>query len=55
MAGKQFAQFRDDHHGDGLKVVCVKISGADEQAMLLEAAPETYNVRRTSPRPAGSA
>lgn len=43
VAGKQFAQLRDDHHGDGLTVVCVKTSGADEQAMLLEAAPETYS------------
>ena len=43
VAGKQFAQFRDNHHGDGLIVVCVKTSGADEQAMLLEAAPETYS------------
>ena len=43
VAGRQFAQLRDDHHGDGLTVVCVKTSGADEQAMLLEAAPETYS------------
>ena len=42
VAGKQFAQFRDDHHGDGLTVVCVRTSGTDEQAMLLEAAPQTY-------------
>ena len=37
VASKQFAQIRDDHHGDGLLVVCVKTSGADEQAMLIEA------------------
>ena len=43
VAGKQFAQFRDDHHGDGRTVVSVKTSGADEQAMLLEAAPEVYS------------
>ena len=43
VAGKQFAQFRRDHHGDGRTVVCVKTSGADEQAMLIEAAPETYS------------
>lgn len=42
VAGKQFAQFRADHHGDGLTVVCVRTSGADEQAMLLEAAPDVY-------------
>jgi hypothetical protein len=43
VAGKQFAQFRDNHHGDGKTVVCVRISGLDEQAMLLEADPETYS------------
>ena len=43
VAGKQFAQFRDDHHGDGLTVVCVKTGGVDEKAMLIEAAPDTYS------------
>ena len=43
VAGKQFAQFRDNHHGDGKTVVCVRISSLDEQAMLLEANPETYS------------
>ena len=43
VAGKQFAQFRDNHHGDGRTVVCVRISSLDEQAALLEAAPETYS------------
>ncbi|HEX8554929.1 MAG TPA: phosphoribosylglycinamide formyltransferase [Sphingomonas sp.] len=43
VAGKQFAQVRDDHHGDGRHVVCVRTSGTDEQAMLIEAAPETYS------------
>lgn len=42
VADRQFAQFRNDHHGDGLMVVCVRTSGANEQAMLIEAAPETY-------------
>lgn len=42
VADKQFAQFRDDHHGDGLTVVCVKTGGTDEQAMLIEANPEVY-------------
>mgnify|MGYP004521809153 CR=1 FL=1 len=42
VAGKQFAQVRDDHHGDGRHIVCVRTSGADEQAMLIDAAPETY-------------
>jgi hypothetical protein len=43
VAGKQFAQFRDNHHGDEKAVVCVRVSSLDEQAMLLEAAPETYS------------
>jgi hypothetical protein len=43
VAGKQFAQFRDDHHGDVRTVVCVRVSGLDEQAMLLEADPEIYS------------
>jgi hypothetical protein len=43
VAGKQFAQFRDNHHGDGKTVVCVRTSGLDEQAMLLERDPETYS------------
>jgi hypothetical protein len=43
VAGKQFAQFRNNHHGDGKKVVCVRVSSLDEQAMLLEASPETYS------------
>lgn len=43
VAGKQFAQFRDNHHGDGRTVVCVGVGSLDEQAMLLEAAPETYS------------
>ena len=43
VAGKQFAQFRDNHHGDGRTVVCVRVSSFDEQTMLLEADPETYS------------
>ena len=43
VAGKQFAQFRDNHHGDGRTVVCVRVGSLDEQAMLLEAEPETYS------------
>ena len=43
VADKQFAQFRDNHHGDGKTVVCVRVSSLDEQAMLLEADPETYS------------
>jgi hypothetical protein len=43
VAGKQFAQFRNNHHGDEKTVVCVRTSSLDEQAMLLEADPETYS------------
>ena len=43
VAGKQFAQFRDNHHGDGKTVVCVRVSSLDEQATLLEADPATYS------------
>lgn len=42
VAGKQFAQFRDNHHGDGRTAVCVRAGGADEQAMLIEADRATY-------------
>jgi hypothetical protein len=43
VAGKQFAQLRNNHHGDGKIVVCVRVSSIDEQAMLLEADPGTYS------------
>lgn len=43
VAGKQFAQFRSNHHGDGRTVVCVRIDSLDEQEMLLETNPETYS------------
>lgn len=43
VAGKQFAQFRDNHHGDEKTVVCVRTGGLDEQAMLIEADPQTYS------------
>jgi len=43
VAGKQFAQYRNNHHGDGRTVVCVRVSSLDEQAMLLEADPQTYS------------
>ena len=42
VGGKQFAQFRDNHHDDGKTVVCVKTSSLDEQAVLLESDPDTY-------------
>jgi hypothetical protein len=43
IAGKQFVQFRNNHHGDGRTIVCVRVSSPDEQAMLLEADPATYS------------
>ena len=43
VAGKQFGQFRDNHHGDEKCVMCVKTSGLDEQAMLIESDPHTYS------------
>lgn len=43
VSGKQFAQFRDNHHGDGRVVVCLRTSGLDEQAMLIESDPKTYS------------
>ncbi|MGR6327863.1 MmcQ/YjbR family DNA-binding protein [Sphingomonas sp. XXL09] len=42
VAGKPFAQFRDDHHGDGRTAVGVRTSGPDEQAKLIASAPDTY-------------
>jgi hypothetical protein len=43
VAGKQFAQFRANHHGDGATIVCVKTGGTDEQEMLIEANPAVYS------------
>ncbi|MDE8653250.1 phosphoribosylglycinamide formyltransferase [Novosphingobium album (ex Liu et al. 2023)] len=36
IKGKKFAYFSHDHHGDGRTALLVKISGPDEQAMLIE-------------------
>ena len=36
IGGKKFAYFSHDHHGDGRIALLVKISGAEEQAMLIE-------------------
>jgi hypothetical protein len=40
--GKTFAWFIHDHHGAGITAVAVKTSGADEQAMLIEADPDIF-------------
>lgn len=42
VAGKQFAQYLDNLHGDGRIVVCVRTSSLDEQQMLIEVEPGTY-------------
>lgn len=43
VAGRMFAYYRRNHHGDGKTVVCVKTSGRDEQDMLIEADPDLYS------------
>lgn len=42
IKGKKFAWVSSDHHGDGKTSLLVKISGADEQAQLIENDPERY-------------
>jgi formyltetrahydrofolate-dependent phosphoribosylglycinamide formyltransferase len=42
VKGKKFAWVSSDHHGDGKTALLVKISGADEQAQLIENDPERY-------------
>lgn len=42
VKGKKFAYVSHDHHGDGKTALLVKISGADEQAQLIENDPERY-------------
>lgn len=43
VAGRMFAYFRHDHHGDGMTTLCVKTSSRDEQEMLIEADPDRYS------------
>ena len=40
--GKKFAYVSVDHHGDGKTSLLVKISGADEQAQLIDLDPDRY-------------
>lgn len=42
IKGKKFAYFTHDHHGDGRTALLVKISGADEQAALIEQDADLY-------------
>ena len=43
VAGKMFAYFNHNHHGDQMTVVSVKTTGRDEQEMLMEADPELFS------------
>lgn len=42
IKGKKFAYVSNDHHGDGKTALLVKISGAEEQAMLIEQDKDRY-------------
>jgi hypothetical protein len=42
-AGKMFAQFRHDHHGDDRTVVIVKTAEPEEAASLIENLPDLYS------------
>ncbi len=43
VAGKMFAYFRHNHHGDDTTAVCVKTTGREEQELLIEMDPELYS------------
>ena len=40
--GKFFAYFTENHHGDGITALLLKVSGVDEQAMLIEMDPVRF-------------
>jgi phosphoribosylglycinamide formyltransferase-1 len=42
VGGKKFAYVSNDHHGDGKVALLVKISGVEEQVMLIERDEERY-------------
>ena len=42
IKGKKFAYVSNDHHGDGRVALLVKISGVEEQAMLIEQDADRY-------------
>jgi hypothetical protein len=42
VAGKMFAYFWHNHHGDDRTAVNVKTSGREEQDMLIETQPDLY-------------
>lgn len=43
VAGKMFAYFWHDHHGDGRTMACLKTGGREEQDMLIERDPDLYS------------
>jgi formyltetrahydrofolate-dependent phosphoribosylglycinamide formyltransferase len=43
IGGKKFAYVAVDHHGDGKIALLVKISGAEEQAMLIDSDADRYS------------
>ncbi len=42
IKGKKFAYVSNDHHGDGKVALLVKISGVEEQSMLIDSDEERY-------------
>ncbi|WP_136162479.1 MmcQ/YjbR family DNA-binding protein [Sphingomonas flavalba] len=42
-SGRMFAYFRHNHHGAERTDVCVRTSGPDEQAMLIDQDPALYS------------
>lgn len=42
IGGKKFAYVSTDHHGDGRTALLVKVSGAEEQAMLIDSDAQRY-------------
>lgn len=40
--GKFFAYFSENHHGDGITALLLKVSGLDEAAMLIEQDPDRF-------------
>jgi phosphoribosylglycinamide formyltransferase 1 len=40
--GKFFAYFSENHHGDGITALLLKVSGLDEAAMLMEQDPDRF-------------
>lgn len=43
QGGKVFAQYRDDHHGNGQTQLVVKTGDPEQNAVLIEANPDLYS------------